>query len=614
MSRELQVRAVREALWLDSTKGAAERSTSLLGALFHEVASALTTPSSPIHVVALLHDAPPSGAAREEALLRAVWSRVVGPRLSALVAQLGSTSAEVLSFWTGVSELVRWLARLTDVAVEGGTPIDQVRELFASEEPVRVVLRSERWTDAVEVSGVLDLVIRVPGDQWCLVELKLGRGALEADLGQASLYHLLLRELGHPPGSLALVRFTPERSEHVLDDDALTRVRAPLLELVGRLAGVLPAPAKSGPEEAAKRPEIAGTAAAAELGKRLSAAYREYGVELKLGAPILGPAFIRFPVELGRAQLVARLSQNAPNVQVRLGLGAPPLVSVERGRLVLDVERADRQLVPFASVRGQITAAERPARGELLPIGVDHAGKMRFANLGDALNCHLLVAGTTGSGKSEWLRFALAGLALRATPEEVRFLLIDPKRNAFSELRGSPYLWGDRGIIHPDEHSVVEVLAEVVEEMEARYRLFAEASADDLAGYQEKSGRKLPRILVVCDEYYDLVAAGGREQKAIESQIGRLGAKARAAGIHLLLATQQPSRQIIRGTIDTNIPCRVGLKTAKEIESKMLLQTSGAENLLGHGDLLFKDVADPIRLQAPLTTPDERARIFRAPQ
>jgi DNA segregation ATPase FtsK/SpoIIIE-like protein len=142
--------------------------------------------------------------------------------------------------------------------------------------------------------------------------------------------------------------------------------------------------------------------------------------------------------------------------------------------------------------------------------------------------------------------------------------------------------------------------------MDRRYALFEKSGADDLATYEPK----LPRILVVCDEYADLVAGGGKTQKAIEAAISRLGAKARAAGIHLILATQQPSRQIMRGAIQTNIPCRVGLKTQKAIESQMLLNQPGAEALLGHGDLLFKDIGDPVRLQSPLTTRDERRAIF----
>lgn len=114
----------------------------------------------------------------------------------------------------------------------------------------------------------------------------------------------------------------------------------------------------------------------------------------------------------------------------------------------------------------------------------------------------------------------------------------------------------------------------------------------------------------MCDEYRDLICRDRAERKAIESHICRLGAKARAAGIHLILATQEPSRDTIKGTLDSNMPARVGLKMQKRLESNMLLNEPGAEKLLNHGDLLFKDVGPPRRLQAPLLTSEERVRIF----
>lgn len=124
------------------------------------------------------------------------------------------------------------------------------------------------------------------------------------------------------------------------------------------------------------------------------------------------------------------------------------------------------------------------------------------------------------------------------------------------------------------------------------------AKVDDLAELVRQAHRTLPRIVCICDEYADLVSRGRQERKAVEERILRLGQKARASGIHLILATQQPSREIIKGALDSNMPCRVGLKMQKAIESRMLLETTGAEKLLGNGDLLFRDLGPPRRFRA----------------
>lgn len=157
---------------------------------------------------------------------------------------------------------------------------------------------------------------------------------------------------------------------------------------------------------------------------------------------------------------------------------------------------------------------------------------------------------------------------------------------------------------------MTEVLDDLIEEMEKRYRQMQAAQADNLAELIRRARLPVPRIVCVCDEYADLVIRGRQERKAVEERILRLGQKARASGIHLILATQQPSREIIKGALDSNMPCRVGLKMQKAIESRMLLETSGAEKLLGNGDLLFRDIGPPRRLQGLWVPPEVRAELF----
>jgi DNA segregation ATPase FtsK/SpoIIIE-like protein len=281
---------------------------------------------------------------------------------------------------------------------------------------------------------------------------------------------------------------------------------------------------------------------------------------------------------------------------------------MEGSHVLIDLQRPDRQVVQFEQFRDQLPARDPVLGSSKVPIGVDMNGTLRFADFAQPEHSHLLVAGTTGSGKSEWLRTMLAGLLVSNTPETLRLVLIDPKRNAFTALQSSPFLL--RPIVYPDSEPVSKVLESLAEEMDRRYRLLAESGSDNLAEHVRRTSRSLPRIICVCDEYADVLRRDRDEKKAIEQQINRLGSKARAAGIHLTLATQQPSRETIKGALDANIPARVGLKTNSYIESKMLLATTGAEHLLGHGDLLFKNIGDPVRLQGAYLSPEVREKLF----
>jgi S-DNA-T family DNA segregation ATPase FtsK/SpoIIIE len=175
-----------------------------------------------------------------------------------------------------------------------------------------------------------------------------------------------------------------------------------------------------------------------------------------------------------------------------------------------------------------------------------------------------------------------------------------------SDLTGSDYVWGGGKIIYPDQVSPVTALDDLVEEMGRRYRLFQQNGFENIRQYHQTE-KELPRIVCVCEEYSDLLSFGRKE---IETRIQRLGLKARGAGIHMILTVQQPSRDIVKGTLQANIPARIGLRVNSPIESRMLLDRAGAEELLGEGDLLFKDIGESVRLQAPFLSPDERRGVF----
>jgi hypothetical protein len=628
MPVEIQVRQVRDEVLRAAggpVYGLSDSSNRLMGTLFHDIFADLLGSEPRLHARAALSGGSATAEEWSAHLRDHVYRLLLGPRVQANQAALQTATQQVLDLWKSLEELAQWLAGILheawrrgafSISGDGGA----ADPFISAEEPLSWLLREPGWTDSVRISGVADAVFRLPGsDRWCVAELKTGQSAREADLAQACLYHQMLAAGERTPGSLALVRLRPQLEQKVFAPEELRPVELRLKALIGRLAGVLPqgdpapTPAPSSPPSrpAVAKPDPPKPSAPkpehVELGRRLVEIFREYKspVEL-LGEPIAGPAFLRFRVQPARGVRPESVRKLAGAVQLRLALQAPPFIHTAGGRLVVDVARPDREPVLFAAVRDRLPEADPVLGCSKLPVGLDLEGDLRMADLADSANCHLLVAGTTGSGKSEWLRAMIAGLLLTNTPQTLQLLPIDPKRNAFNELAGSPYVWGDRRIVYPDEVHPVVIFDRLVDEMENRYRAFQAAGVDHLAEMQ-RNGARLPRIVCICDEYADLLFAGRKE---IEERIRRLGQKARAAGIHLVLAVQQPSREIVKGALQANIPARVGLRVTSRIESNMLLDRGGAEDLLGNGDLLFKDIGDPVRLQGLYLPPDERRAVF----
>jgi DNA segregation ATPase FtsK/SpoIIIE-like protein len=288
-------------------------------------------------------------------------------------------------------------------------------------------------------------------------------------------------------------------------------------------------------------------------------------------------------------------------------LNKPALIRLEGGMLLIDLERPDRQKLWFRDIREQLPPPSPTGNARML-VGVDLKGVTRFAELPSECP-HVLAAGTTGSGKSEWLRTALASLILTNTPQTLRIMLIDPKRVTFHEVSRSPFLFEQSPALYTPEEAI-EGLNRLRDVMEQRYVELSRHGCADLPELQRKAGTEAPpRIVCFCDEYGNLVAEK-KNRERMEAAINQLGAKARAAGIHLIVATQDPRAQILSPTLKSNLGGRVCLKTTSATQSRMMLEESGAEALLGHGDLLFKTTGEPVRLQAPLLETEERQAIF----
>lgn len=210
---------------------------------------------------------------------------------------------------------------------------------------------------------------------------------------------------------------------------------------------------------------------------------------------------------------------------------------------------------------------------------------------------HLLVAGTTGSGKSVFLNVLLASLLVRHGPDSLRIGLVDPKMVEFAMYRSLPHLLG--GVIPDDIEGASVLMAGAVDQMQKRLELFVRMGVKDLASYNKVSKEKLPRWVLVVDEFADLIMASKKDKvtkgfgESFERDIVRIAQKARATGIHLVLSTQKPIVKVVDTLLKGNIPSRVAFKVANRTDSKVILDEDGAERLMGKGDMLFKSVMDP---------------------
>ena len=594
--REIPKQLLVEAAGLAPGDGRVATIAELIGA-FHDTVAALFSPASPLFVNAVLADVTASGPAWKAALVDAVYRELVGPLLERDRAVLSQLPEEVASFWEAEVRLCDWLATLLLEEHRRHGSLDATRDIGLYEQSLRAELREPSWRDSVVLSGRVDAMVRVPHTtDWCVVMLRTVGMPNNADSAMAALYGMLLAPTAQPSEQTRVVSFTPELEERWIAGDELRATQATVKAAIGRIAGVARPAAGDGPRVPSRKwTEL--TPQHLAMQQDLLRVLGHYGLAATLeGPPLLGPTFIRFLVRPAEGAKVAHFTGLTDEIALGMSLRHLPMIERFGGLIAVDVERPDRFAVPFDDLR-QLLPPTDPLQGNsLVLVGVDLEGRPVFIDLAKPEHCHVLVVGTAGSGKSIWLRAAIASLVETNTPATLQLLLIDPKRNAFTAWRDSPHL--REPLVFPDDAPPLGVLEGLIEEMEDRYRRMAEAHVDDLRGLIRAEGRTIPRIVCVCDEYADLVAESD-DRREIEAAIARLGAKARAAGIHLILATQTPRRDVISGTIKANLPTCIGLRVSSGAEAR-IIETPGAELLLGYGDLILKAIGEPQRLQGVL--------------
>ena len=340
-------------------------------------------------------------------------------------------------------------------------------------------------------------------------------------------------------------------------------------------------------------------AAATELKDKadtLIGTLKSFGVTARIVAIQRGPRVTRYEIQPAAGVKVSKITNLSDDIALNLAAAGVRIEAPIPGKAAIGIEipNINQDVVP---IRDIIESKEfRTAKSKLaFAVGKDIAGNIIIGDV--AKMPHMIIAGTTGSGKSVCTNSIIMSILYRANPEEVKLILIDPKMVEFTTYNGIPHLLIP---VVTDPRQAAGALNWGVQEMLRRYKLFADNNVRDLGGYNEmaaaKNIEKLPQIVIAIDEFSDLMMAASKE---VEDAVCRLAQMARAAGMHLIIATQRPTTDVITGLIKANIPSRIALTVQSQVDSRTILDTQGAEKLLGYGDMLYypNGMQKPLRVQ-----------------
>lgn len=340
-------------------------------------------------------------------------------------------------------------------------------------------------------------------------------------------------------------------------------------------------------------------AAATELKEKadtLINTLESFGVKARIVAIQRGPRVTRYEIQPAAGVKVSKITNLSDDIALNLAAAGVRIEAPIPGKAAIGIEIPNTNQ-DVVSIREIIESREfRDAKSKLaFSVGKDIAGNIIIGDV--AKMPHMIIAGTTGSGKSVCTNSIIMSILYRATPDEVKLILIDPKMVEFTTYNGIPHLLIP---VVTDPRQAAGALNWGVQEMLRRYKLFADNNVRDLGGYNELAARKgydkLPQIVIAIDEFSDLMMAASKE---VEDSVCRLAQMARAAGMHLIIATQRPTTDVITGLIKANIPSRIALSVQSQVDSRTILDTQGAEKLLGYGDMLYypNGMQKPLRVQ-----------------
>ena len=343
--------------------------------------------------------------------------------------------------------------------------------------------------------------------------------------------------------------------------------------------------------------------------QRLAQTLQSFGVDARPGAVVHGPSVTRYEFTLEQGVKLSKITNLADDIALALGASGVRIAPIPNKISVVGIEVPNRAVTP---VRIRDVVESRTFTEHKSPVafavGKDIGGSCIVGDIGKLP--HVLIAGTTGSGKSVCTNSLIVSILYKSTPEEVRFIMVDPKMVELAPYNGIPHLLIP---VVTDPKKAAGALQWAVFEMMKRYKLFSEHGVKDLAGYnalarQDEELKTLPTVVVVIDELADLMLVAAKE---VEESICRVAQMGRAAGMHLVIATQRPSSDVITGLMKANIPSRIAFAVASSLESRIILDTTGAEKLVGKGDMLYAPLGagKPTRVQGCFITPEEIERV-----
>ncbi|MCX6779888.1 MAG: DNA translocase FtsK 4TM domain-containing protein [Candidatus Magasanikbacteria bacterium] len=335
--------------------------------------------------------------------------------------------------------------------------------------------------------------------------------------------------------------------------------------------------------------------------------FQNFGIEVDMGEVRVGPTVTQYSMKPAKGVKLTRITTLSNDLALALAAHPIRIEAPIPGQSLVGIE-VPNEKVAMVTLKELLESPEFKERGHnlMIALGKDVAGKVWFADLPKMP--HLLVAGSTGSGKTVCINTIILSLLYQNTPETLRFIMVDPKRVELTLYNGIPHLLTP---VITDPAKTVNALKWTIGEMERRFDTLAQAGCRDIISYNKTATDKLPYIVFIIDELADLMATAASE---VEAGIIRVAQMARAVGIHLIVATQRPSVEVITGLMKANIPARIAFSVASLIDSRTILDCSGAEKLLGRGDMLYltADLSKPKRVQGAFVSEEEMKRVVKS--